>query len=110
MSSWKRKRSELGQFEGRGGRKKRRNPHPVDRGERHRERVLDVPEHSSTQVDVVLDKTHSAVSRPASLGVEADDVLVVRIRVGREVSLDEIPRLVGLETEEDMDPVNVSGL
>lgn len=58
----------------------------------------------------MLDETHSAVSRPASLGVESDDVLVVGIRVGGEVSLDEIPRLVGLESEEDVDPIDVTSL
>jgi hypothetical protein len=58
----------------------------------------------------VLDESHPAVSRPAALGVEADDVLVVRVRVRRKIPLDEIPRLVGLESEEDVDSIDVSGL
>lgn len=83
---------------------------PVDGRERHRQRVLDIPEDSPTEVDVVLDESHSAVSRPAPLRVEPDNILVVGVRVGREIPLDEVSRLVRLEAEEDVNPVDVSGV
>jgi hypothetical protein len=84
--------------------------HPVDRRKRHRERVLDIPEHGATEVDVVLNEPHAAVAGPAAFSVEANDVLIVRVWVGREVPLDEVARLVCLEAEEDVDPIDVTSL
>lgn len=81
---------------------------PLDGRKRTRKSVLDVPEDGATQIDVVLDQTHPAVSRPTLLVVVTDQVLVVRIGVGREVSLDEIARLFGRESEHDVDPVDVT--
>ena len=41
--------------------------------------VLDVPEHSSAEVDVVLHQPHPAVPGPAPLVVVPHNVLVVRV-------------------------------
>ena len=81
---------------------------PLDRGQRPRERVLDIPEHSSTQVDVMLDQSHSAIPRPASLVVVSNNVLVVGIRLHRQVPLDQVTGFVRGESEEDVNPVYVS--
>ena len=47
----------------------------------------------------MLDQTHAAIMRPAALVVVSDDIVVRGIKVGAEVSLDEVVRLVGCEAE-----------
>lgn len=56
----------------------------------------------------MLVQSHTAVLRPASSVRVVDRVLVVRVRVDTEVSLDEVSRLVGGEAEQDVNPVDVS--
>jgi len=56
----------------------------------------------------VLDQPHPTVSRPALLVVVTDQVLVVRIGVRREVSLNEVSRFVGGEAKHDVDSVDVT--
>ena len=46
---------------------------PFDGSERSRESVLDVPEDGSTEVDVVLDQSHSTISGPTFLVVVTDE-------------------------------------
>ena len=100
---------------------------PVDRRERTRKTVLDVPKDGATEVDIVLDETHAAVARPALLVVVTDQaargpqvsttpserhsdesLLVVGIGIGAEVSLNEIARLVRREPEHDVNSVDVA--
>ena len=81
---------------------------PLNGGERPRETLLDVPEHRTTKVDVVLDEAHAAVARPALAIRVADEVGVVGIRVGAEVALDEVARLLRSEAEEDVYPVDIT--
>ena len=50
---------------------------PLERGQRAREAVADVPEGGAAEVDVVLHQAHARVARPALFVVVADDVLVV---------------------------------
>ena len=78
---------------------------PLDGSERSRKTVLDVPEDCTTEIDVVFDETHSTISRPTLLVVVTDQVLVVRIGVCREVTLDEISRFFGSESEHDVNSV-----
>ena len=47
-----------------------------------------------SQVDVVLHEPHPGVARPALLVVVADDVLVVRVGMFRQVALYQVPRLL----------------
>lgn len=63
---------------------------PFNGRERTRKSVLDIPEDGSTEIDVVLDETHPAIAWPALLIVVADQILVVRIRIGTQVPLDEV--------------------
>lgn len=56
----------------------------------------------------MLDQSHSAISRPTLLVVVADQVLVVGIRVGREVTLNQITRFFCGKAEHDVDPVDVA--
>ena len=51
---------------------------------------------------------HPGITRPTLLVVVADDVLVVRVRVLGQVPLDEVPGLLGAESEEHVDAVDVS--
>ena len=81
---------------------------PVDGGDRARQAVLDVPERRAAEVDVVLHQAHARVARPALLVVVADNVLVVRIRVLRQVALDQVARLLCGETEQDVELVDVA--
>ena len=81
---------------------------PLDRSERSGQSVLDVPENGTTKVDIVLDETHTAVTRPALLVVVSEDVGVVRVGLSREISLNEIARLLLREAEEDVNTIDVS--
>ena len=74
-----------------------------------RQSIFDVPEDGSAQIDVVLHQPHPGVARPALLVVVADDVLVVRVRMFSQVTLDQIASLLGRESEENVDSVDVSG-
>ena len=81
---------------------------PLDGRYRTRETILDVPEDGAAQVDVVFHQTHAGITRPAFLVVVADDVLVVGIRMLRQVALDEVARFFGSEAEVDVDTVDVA--
>lgn len=56
----------------------------------------------------MLHKSHSAVSRPTLLVVVANCVLVVRVRVLAQISLDELPRFLLGESINHIDLINVS--
>lgn len=78
----------------------------------------------------MLDQTHPAVSRPALLVVvpnqtanqnssvkslislwhQKDLLLIIRIGISTKITLNEISRLVGSESEEHMNPINVTGV
>lgn len=58
----------------------------------------------------MLDQTHATIPRPATLVVVADDIVICRIWVRTEVTLDEIAGLLRSEAEENVDPVDVSGI
>ena len=62
----------------------------------------------TSEVDIVLDEPHPAVTRPALLVVVPNQILVVRIRVGAQVSLDQVARFIGRESEHDMYLVDVT--
>lgn len=55
----------------------------------------------------MLDEPHTAIPRPATLDVVADDV-VRGVRVSTEVALDKVSRLICRETEEDVKSVDVA--
>ena len=57
---------------------------------RARQAVLDVPENGAAQIDVVFHQTHAGITRPALFVVVTDDVLVVGIRMLRQVALDQV--------------------
>jgi len=69
---------------------------------------LDVPEHGSSQVDVVLEQSHARVPGPAGLVVVADDVLAVGVRVRQEESLHQVFALVARELEHHEELVGVA--
>jgi hypothetical protein len=71
--------------------------------------IFDVPEDSSAQIDVVFHQSHSRVSRPAFLVVVADDVLVVRVGMFGQVTLNQISSFFGRESEENVNSIDVSG-
>ena len=83
---------------------------PLDGRERTRKTLFDIPKDGPTQVDVVLDETHTTISWPAALVVVPNDIVVRRVRVCAEVPLNEVTRLLCSEAEEDVDPVNVTGV
>jgi hypothetical protein len=57
----------------------------------------------------VFHQPHSRVSRPAFLVVVAHDVLVVRVGMFGQVTLNQIASFFGRESEENVDSVDVSG-
>ena len=58
----------------------------------------------------MLHESHAAVTWPALLVVVADNVLVVGVRVLREVPLDQVPRFLLREAEHDVELVNVAAV
>jgi len=83
---------------------------PLDSGDASRQSVLDVPEHGSSQVDVVFHESHSRISGPTLLVVVANDVLIVGIGMLGEISLDELLGLLVGESIHDVDGLDVSGI
>jgi hypothetical protein len=83
---------------------------PLDCRQRSRQAVLDIPEHCSTEIDIVLVQTHSTILGPTSPVGVVDNIFVVWIRVHGEVSLNQISRLVRSEAEENMNSVNISSV
>ena len=81
---------------------------PVDRRDRSRQPILQVPEHCTAEVDVVPHQPHPRVTWPAFLVAVSDDILEVRVGLLGQEALDEVSGLVRGEAEEDPDPINVS--
>ena len=57
----------------------------------------------------MLDETHATISRPAALVVVPDNVVVGRVRVGAQITLNEVSCLIG-EAEEYEQMINVTGV
>ena len=72
--------------------------------------ILDVPKDSSTKIHIPLEKPHSTVTRPTLLVPIANGVLVVRVWMLDEVSLNEIFTFCGIKLEQNEDLVQVSGV
>ena len=81
---------------------------PLERRDRARQRVLELPEDGAAEVDVVLHEAHARVARPALFVVVADDVLVVGVGVLGEVALDQLLGLLGREAVQHKDAVDVA--
>jgi hypothetical protein len=81
---------------------------PLDRCQRPRQAVLDVPEHGAAKVHIVLNEPHTTVARPATLVVVPNDVIIRRIGVSAEIPLDEVAGLLSSEPEEDVELVDVT--
>jgi hypothetical protein len=58
----------------------------------------------------VFHKTHSGVPRPTLFVVIADNVLVVRVGMFGEVALDEVSRLIGIESQKYPNFFDVSAI
>jgi len=55
----------------------------------------------------MLDDSHAAVPQPTAFIVVANDV-INRIRIGGEVTLDEVTGFISTEPKQDVEPVNVA--
>src|ERR1700722_5650404 len=60
------------------------------------------------QVDVMFDRAHAAVTRPAMLIVVPYNIVVGWIRVGTEIPLDKAARFICGKAEEVVEPVPVA--
>jgi hypothetical protein len=80
----------------------------LDSGQRSRKSILNLPESSTTKVNVMLHETHAAVTRPTLFIVVADYVLIVRIGVFGQESLDQVSAFVFHEAEQYENFVNVT--
>ena len=56
----------------------------------------------------MFDQPHSTVSWPAALVVVSDDIVVCRIRVCREIALDEIASFICSEAEQNVQTINIT--
>ena len=67
---------------------------PVECGDRSWQAVLDVPEHCTPKINIMLYKSHARISRPAFPVVVANNVFIVRIRMLCKVPLDKITSIL----------------
>lgn len=81
---------------------------PFNSGERARQTLLDVPEDRSSEIDIMLDETHTTISWPAALVIIADDIVVSWVRICTEVPLNQVPSLLSCKAEQDMESINVA--
>lgn len=85
---------------------------PLDRGYGARQTILqkkslgslkvsnlNVPEDGASQVHVVFHQAHPSVAWPTLLVVVADDVLVIRVRMLGQITLNQIARFFGVESK-----------
>ena len=70
---------------------------PQNSGDGTRQAVLDVPEHSTAKVDIVFHEPHASITRPTFLVIITHYVLIVRVRMLSEVTLNEISSFLGSE-------------
>ena len=73
-----------------------------------RQPVLDVPKDGAAEVHVRLHEAHAGVAWPALFVVVADDVLVVRVGVFRQVALHQLLGLLGGEAQVEVHAVDVA--
>ena len=66
------------------------------------------PVNGSSKINIMLDYSHVAVPQPAALIVVANGVVINRIRIGGEVTLDEVTGFISTEPKQDEEPVNVA--
>mmetsp|Transcript_17531 Transcript_17531/g.36309 ORF Transcript_17531/g.36309 Transcript_17531/m.36309 type:complete len:330 (+) Transcript_17531:2994-3983(+) len=83
---------------------------PVDSRDGTRQAVLDVPEGSPSEVDVVLHETHPAVPWPALLVLVPHNVLVVGVWVLDQVALNQVLGVLLVELEHHENLVDVAGV
>ena len=65
------------------------------------------PVNGSSKINIMLDDSHAAVPQPTAFIVVANDV-INRIRIGGEVTLDEVTGFISTEPKQDVEPVNVA--
>jgi hypothetical protein len=59
---------------------------------------------------VVSERGRLTISRPTALIVVSDDIVVRRVGVSTQVALDEVPRLISREAEENVQAINITGV
>ncbi len=82
---------------------------PLNRRQGPRQ-MLDVPKHSATKLNIVLDQPHTAVARPVAFIVITNDVVVRRVWVGGKVTLNQITSFVGGESKENVQAIHITGI
>jgi hypothetical protein len=70
--------------------------------------LFDIPEYRTSKVNVVLDQPHTTIAWPATLVVVANDVVVRRVGICAEVTLDKVSSFLSSEAEENMNAIDVS--
>ncbi|KAI6750107.1 hypothetical protein HG531_007372 [Fusarium graminearum] len=83
---------------------------PIDRCHRSRKTVFQVPEYSSSKVDIVAHQAHTRISRPALLTLVSDHVLEVGVRLLCKEPLDEISGFLSSESKHNPDLIDVTGV
>ncbi len=83
---------------------------PLNRRQGPRQTLLDVPEHSATKINIVLDQPHTTVARPAAFIVIPNVVVVRRIWLGGKVTLNQITSFVDGESEENVEAIHITGI
>ena len=70
--------------------------------------VLNLPENSSSQINIMLHESHSTVFWPASLIVVADNIFVIGIRVLGQESLYQFSGLISNKSEHNVHMVYIT--
>lgn len=81
---------------------------PLDCRKRTRQSLLNIPVNGSSKINIMLDESHAAIPRPAALIVVANDIVISRIGIGREVALDEVTGFISTEPKQDVESVDIA--
>ena len=72
---------------------------PAECCDRSRQAVLDVPEHSTAKINVMLHEPHASIPGPAFPVVVAHNVLIIWIRVLCQITLNQITCFISCKPE-----------
>jgi hypothetical protein len=66
------------------------------------------PKHYAAKIDIMFDESHPAVSWPPKFVIIPKDIVVCRVRVGTEMTLDKIMGLLGGEAKQGAKAVDIA--
>lgn len=70
--------------------------------------ILDLPEHTSTQIDIMLHQPHPAIFRPTLTVVVTHHIFIIGVRIFSEISFDQLPGLIFCKSKQNINMIHVA--